>query len=271
MLSKSQQGRGGGAVVYYPALGRSRPQDQEALSFGRQKRGSLSTAAPFVLPISFPISSFTCTSQVCVLMTLLPSGSPYFPKDINLLAPLPALPFKCHHSQKKKMLSGLQILSHGLPLTGVFHYIYRLCTGCRRVPGQDRFPRAVPGSRGRHDSGRKEELPMDFSWNIFVLFAARRTVSLGICLRASLPSCLLALWKWRDNSQTSKMCHFPNPGRSRRRDWSLCRSGGGKGEGRLKEPPVRQTFGNWANCVASLTPLLYRCVHVGFTHCWLEL
>lgn len=87
------RGGWGEAVVYYPALGRSKLQYQEALSFGRQKRGSLSTAAPFVLPISFPISSFTCTSQVCVLMTLLPSGSPYFPKDINLLAPLPASSF----------------------------------------------------------------------------------------------------------------------------------------------------------------------------------
>lgn len=128
MFSKSQQGRGK-AVVYYPALGRSRPHYQEALSFGRQKRGSLSTAAPFVLPISFPISSFTCTSQVCVLMTLLPSGSPYFPKDINLLAPLPALSFKCHHSQEKKMLSRLQILLHRLPLAWLFHRIYRLYIG----------------------------------------------------------------------------------------------------------------------------------------------
>lgn len=183
MLSKSQQGRGK-AVVYYPALGRSRPQYHEALSFGQQKRGSLSTAAPFVLPISFPISSFTCTSQVCVLMTLLPSGSPYFPKDINLLAPLPALSFKCHHSQKKKMLSRLQILLHWLPLAWLFHYIYRLYIGCGRAPWETWFLKSCPSKPRKTCYWVKEGLQINFPLKYFCFVCSRQSVCLNIVLCA---------------------------------------------------------------------------------------
>jgi len=88
VLSQSQQGRKKPSFIIQRWAGAAPPEC--ALRFGRQKRDSFfsfpppSTAAPFVLQISFPISSFTCRSEVCLLMTLLPSGSSYFPKDINL-------------------------------------------------------------------------------------------------------------------------------------------------------------------------------------------
>lgn len=107
----------------YPVLDRSRPQYQGAQSSGQQREGGLFTAPPFVLWSSSLISGFTLTPQVCVLMTLLPSGSPYFPKDINHPAWLPTLSFKCHHSQKEKMLSRPGFSCSDCPGTTLLQYL----------------------------------------------------------------------------------------------------------------------------------------------------
>lgn len=169
-------------------------------------------------------------------MTLLPSGSPYFPKDINLLAPLPALSFKCHHSQKKKMLSRLQILLHWLPLTWIFCYIYRLYIGCGRAPWQNWFPKSCPSKPRQTWFWEKGRLQLNVSLKYFCFVCSRQIVS---------PNRLSCACAFLSTSYLCKSCGAtPRPSGcatfqtlfcAGRIDWSLCRSGG-KGEGREKEP-----------------------------------